>query len=43
MPNFFRDWRRRRILEKHPIPDELWENGLELVPALDDLSDEVIR
>lgn len=42
MPNFFRDWRRRRILEKHPIPDELWENGLELVPALDDLSDEEI-
>lgn len=43
MGTFFRDWRRRRILEKHPIPDELWDKGLELVPALDDLSDEEVE
>ena len=39
MASFFRDWRRRRILEKYPLSDALWEQGLELVPALDDLSD----
>ena len=39
MGTFFRDWRRRRILERHPISDALFEKGLELVPLLDDLSD----
>src|SRR5262245_51995526 len=43
MPSFFRDWRRRRILEKHPIPDELYQKGLELVRLLDDLSDEEVE
>ena len=41
--HFFRDWRRKKILESHPIPDAVWEKGLELVPLLDDLSDEEVE
>lgn len=30
----FRDWRRRRILARHSIPDALWEGAFAAVPAL---------
>ena len=36
----FKRWRRRRILERHSIPDELWATALTAVPALARLTEE---
>src|SRR5688572_26579159 len=36
----FKRWRRRRILERHSIPDEHWSAALAAVPALGRLTDE---
>lgn len=42
MTGFFSDWKRRRILARHQIPEEVWAKGLELLPLLDTL-DEIER
>ena len=36
----FKRWRRRRILERHSIPEELWSSAVAAVPALGRLSGE---
>jgi hypothetical protein len=36
----FKGWRRRRILQRHSIPDELWSTVLTAVPALARLTEE---
>lgn len=35
----FKRWRRRRILERHSIPDELWSGTVAALPALARLSE----
>jgi MtfA peptidase len=36
----FKNWRRRRLLERAAIPDELWEGALEACPVLARLSND---
>ncbi|MBO2930138.1 M90 family metallopeptidase [Metapseudomonas otitidis] len=37
---FFRDWRRRRILARHPVDDALWAEVRQALPILDGLDAE---
>jgi Mlc titration factor MtfA (ptsG expression regulator) len=37
---FLRDWRRRRLLDRHPLPEDLWAGALKELPLLDNLSAE---
>jgi Mlc titration factor MtfA (ptsG expression regulator) len=39
----FKRWRRQRVLERHTIPDKIWDATLESVPALECVPRERLR